>query len=88
MLLWSLEAIGQHIQSYDTLCSEEAKISTLWYGASYPPLANRSARRRVVGESPTSRSTMSPCPSDGDVVGGLPDNVHHCPPMSSFARSR
>jgi hypothetical protein len=75
------------IQSSGTLCSEVAQILTQWCGASYLPPTNRSAQRRVLGESPGSQSMKSKYPGDRDVVSGLLHDVHHSLPTSSLPHS-
>jgi hypothetical protein len=39
--------------------------------------ASPSARKRVAGESTESPSRMNPCPTVGDVAGGLPHGMCH-----------
>jgi hypothetical protein len=54
-LLHNLEAAGLRIESFDTLCSVEARTSTRWCGASYPPPIDQLAQRRLEDVSPEVR---------------------------------
>jgi hypothetical protein len=66
--------LGSHIPL--KLLGGVARTLTQWHGASYPPQANQSARRTVVGESPGIQH-RSPLPADGKKVAILSHDTYH-----------